>query len=64
MDSGLSASMVAMPLNNVKQTGQKVEFGIKIAQSSFEGTMNKEGTEIAGQFIHDSNPMPLTLRKK
>jgi hypothetical protein len=64
MDSGLSASMVAMPLNNVKQTGQKVEFGIKIANASFEGTLNKEGTEIAGQFIHDSNPMPMTLRKK
>jgi hypothetical protein len=64
MDSGLSANMVAMPLNNVKQAGQKVEFGIKIAHASFEGTMNKEGTEIAGQFIHDSNPMPMTLRKK
>jgi|ERR1035438_1057020 hypothetical protein len=64
MDSGLSASMVGMPLNNVKQTGQKVEFGIKIAHASFEGTLNKEGTEIAGQFIHDTNPMPMTLRKK
>ena len=64
MDSGLSASMVGMPLNNVKQTGQKVEFGMKIAHASFEGTLNKEGTEIAGQFIHDTNPMPLTLRKR
>jgi len=53
-----------MPLNNVKQTGQKVEFGLKIGQASFEGTMNKEGTEIAGQMTHDGNPMPLTLRKK
>ena len=64
MDSGLSASMVGMPLNNVKQTDKKVEFGLKIANASFAGTMNKEGTEIAGQFIHDSNPMPLTLQKK
>jgi len=64
MDSGLSANMVAMPLNDVKQTGQKVEFGMKIAHASFEGTLNKEGTEIAGQFIHDGNPMPMTLRKK
>jgi hypothetical protein len=53
-----------MPLNNVKQTGQKVEFGLKIGQASFEGTMNKEGTEIAGQMTHDGNPMPLTLKKK
>lgn len=64
MDSGLSASMVGMPLNDVKQAGQKVEFGIKIGHARFEGTMNKEGTEIAGQFIHDSNSMPMTLRKK
>jgi hypothetical protein len=53
-----------MPLNDVKQTGPKVEFGIKIGHAKFEGTMNKEGTEIAGQMIHDANPMPLTLRKK
>lgn len=53
-----------LPLNNVKQAGPKVEFGIKIGQGSFEGTLNKEGTEIAGQLIHDTNSMPLTLRKK
>ncbi len=53
-----------LPLNNVKQAGQIVEVGLKIAQSRFEGTMNKEGTEIAGQMIHDTNKMPLTLRKK
>ena len=55
---------VGMPLNDVKQTGQKVEFGIKIGGSSFEGTMNKEGTEIAGQLTGGPTPMPLTLRKK
>ncbi|MGD0578645.1 MAG: hypothetical protein ABSC08_06930 [Bryobacteraceae bacterium] len=53
-----------LPLNNVKQAGQKVEFGIKIGHASFEGTLNKEGTEIAGQMIHDTNSMPMTLRKK
>lgn len=53
-----------LPLNNVKQAGQKVEFGLKIGHASFEGTMNKGGTEIAGQMIHDTNRMPLTLRKK
>src|ERR1017187_5507252 len=34
---------MAMPLNNVKQTGQKVEFGMKIAGSTFQGNLNKEG---------------------
>ena len=55
---------MAMPLNNVKQTGQKVEIGLKIAGSFFQGSLNKEGTELALQMIHDASSMPLTLRKK
>ena len=55
---------MAMPLDNVKQTGQKVEFGLKIAGASFQGSLNKEGTELALQMIHDASSMPLTLRKK
>ena len=57
-------NFMAMPLNNVKQTGQKVEFGLKIAGASFQGSLNKEGTELALQMIHDGGSMPLTLRKK
>ncbi len=53
-----------LPINDVKQTGQKVEFGLKIAHASFQGTMNKEGTEIIGQLSHEENGMPVTLRKK
>ncbi len=64
IDSGLAASMVGMPLNDVKQTGQKVEFGIKIADASFEGTLNKESTELVGRLIHEGGSEPLTLRKK
>jgi hypothetical protein len=55
---------VGMPLNDVKQTGQKVEFGLKIAGGSFQGSLNKEGTELALQMIHDGGSTPLTLRKK
>jgi len=56
---------MAMPLNDVKQTGQKVEIGLKIAGGSrFQGSLNKEGTELAGELIHDASSMPLTLRKK
>ena len=53
-----------LPLNDVKQTGRQVEFGIKIAHGSFKGTLNQEGTELAGQFGHEENSMPLTFRKK
>jgi hypothetical protein len=55
---------MAMPLNNVKQTGQKVEFGLKIAHAAFQGALNPEGTELAGQFTHEQDSTPLTLRKK
>ncbi len=55
---------MGLPLNNVKQIGQKVEFGVKVAQASFEGTLNQECTELAGQWGHGENRMPVTLRKK
>ena len=55
---------VGLPLNNVKQNGVKVEFGMKIAQSVFQGTLNAEGTELARQLKHEESGMPLTLRKK
>jgi hypothetical protein len=59
-----TANATNLPLNDVKQTGQKVEFGMRIAHGSFLGTLNKEGTELAGQFTHEANSTPLTLRKK
>jgi len=59
-----STNSFGMPLNDVKQTGQTVEFGIKVAHSSFQGTMNKDGTEIVGRWGHDAEAGPLTLRKK
>lgn len=55
---------MGLPLNDVKQTGQKIEFGVRVAHASFEGTLNQEGTELTGQFGHGENRMPLTLRKK
>jgi hypothetical protein len=55
---------MGLPLDHVRQTGEKVEFGVKIAQSTFRGALNKEGTELAGQLVHEAESMPLTLRKK
>lgn len=57
-------SDAVLPLNDVKQTGQKVEFGMKVAHGRFEGTLNKEGTELAGQLTHGEHSTPLTLHKK
>jgi hypothetical protein len=58
-----TGNATGLPLNDVKQTGQKVEFGMRIAHGSFRGTLNKEGTELAGQFTHEENSVPLTLQK-
>ena len=37
---------------------------MKIAGGTFQGNLNKEGTELAGQLIQEANSTPLTLRKK
>jgi hypothetical protein len=59
-DKTVSATMdipvtnaMAIPINDVKQSGRNVEFGIKMANSSFQGAINQEGTEIAGKFIRN-----------
>jgi hypothetical protein len=53
-----------LALNDVKQTGTKVEFAFKAAGGSFQGNMNKEGTEIAGEWSQGGNSLPLKLKKK
>lgn len=58
------SNAIGLPLNDVKQTGRKIEFGIKVAHGNFQGTLNQEGTEIVGQFGHEQSRMPLTLRKQ
>ena len=59
-----SGNATGLPLNDVKQTGQKVEFAIAVEHSTFQGSLNKQGTELAGQLTVGPNPTPLTLRKK
>ena len=55
---------MGLPLNDVKQDGRAVNFGVRIAHSQFQGTLNQEGTELAGQWGHDGNGAPLTFQKK
>jgi hypothetical protein len=63
MDSPVRNAM-AIPLNDVKQSGRNVEFGLKVAHASFQGTLNQEGTELAGQFIHEGAGTAMTLKRK
>ena len=57
-------NMFGLPLNDVKQTSKNVQFGVRIAQSQFQGTLNERGSEMAGKFGHEENSMPLTLTKR
>jgi hypothetical protein len=54
---------LAIPLNDVKQNGQNVEFGIKVAHASFQGTLNQAGTELAGKLIHEGVGTAMTLKR-
>lgn len=55
----------AVPINDVRQDGLSVAFGLKVAHSSFLGILNKDGTVLEGRLIHEGTPpKPLTLRKK
>jgi hypothetical protein len=53
-----------MPINDVKQSGNQVEFGLKIAHASFRGTLDNERGELTGQLAHDEQQMQVTLKKK
>lgn len=55
---------MAMPINDVKQTGSNVAFGLKIAHAEFKGTLNKEATELTGNLGHEEQTMPVVLKKK
>ena len=37
---------------------------MKIAGGAFQGSLNKESTELAGQLIREAYSTPLTLRKR
>ena len=59
-----ATNAIGMPINDVKQTGDKVEFGLKIAHGSFSGTLNRERGELNGQLGHEDQTMPMILKKK
>jgi len=57
-----ATNSTGMPINDVKQSADKVEFGLKIAHGAFQGTL--KGTELTGELGHDGQSMALALKKK
>jgi hypothetical protein len=52
------------PLKEVAQKGAVVEFTVQAVGGSYKGTLNKEATEIAGEWTQRQAAAPLTLNLK
>ena len=53
-----------LPLNDVAQKGTAVEFQLRMVGGAFKGALNKEATEMAGDWSQGGGSLPLTLKKK
>jgi len=53
-----------IPLKGITQKGAVVEFEVLAVGGSYKGTLNKEGTEIAGEWTQRQAAAPLTLNLK
>ena len=54
---------IGLPLRAVAQKGAAVEFAVGVG-GSYKGTLNKEGTQIAGEWTQRSGAAPITLNLK
>jgi hypothetical protein len=52
-----------LPLTDVVQNGTAVAFQLRLVNGGFKGTLNKEATQLAGEWSQGGNSLPLTLKK-
>src|SRR5215213_4187406 len=52
-----------IPIDTITANGDAVRLEIKSAAIVFEGTLNKERTELTGTFTQGGQPFPLTLKR-
>ena len=45
------------------QYSPSLEFKVRMVSGGFKGTINKQGTEIAGTWTQGTNSLPLTFKK-
>lgn len=62
LDSPDQSSM-DLPLTDIVQKGPAVEFQLRLVNGGFKGTLNKEGTQLGGEWTQGGNSLPLTLKK-
>ena len=54
---------VDLPLTDIVQKGPAVEFQLRLVNGGFKGTLNKEATQLGGEWTQGGNSLPLTLKK-
>jgi hypothetical protein len=52
-----------LPLNDVAQKGSTVTFELAMVGGSYKGTLNKEATQMDGEWTQGGGSLPLTLKK-
>jgi hypothetical protein len=62
MDS-LDQGSMDLPLTDVVQNGSDVVFQLRLVNGSYKGVLNKEGTQIAGDWTQSGGTLPLLLKK-
>ena len=53
-----------LPLTDVVQKGSAVEFQLRLVNGGYKGTLNKEATELSGEWTQGGNSVPLVLKKR
>jgi hypothetical protein len=52
-----------LPLTDVVQQGSALEFQLRLANGGFKGALNKEATQIVGEWSQGGGSTPLVLKK-
>lgn len=52
-----------LPLTDIVQKGSAVEFQLRMVNGGFKGSLNKEATQMVGEWTQGGGTLPLTLKK-
>ena len=59
----LDQNSTDLPLTDVVQNGSAVEFQLRLVNGGYKGTLNKEATQLSGEWTQGGSSLPLTLKK-
>lgn len=62
--TSLDQGAVPIPITTITQTGDRLQFSIRLIGGTFDGQISEGETEIAGTWEQNQNSLPLTLKKK